>query len=100
MSGPARSLQGSVRLRKPTRGDLIALVNHAASEAGSALTCYWNDRNPDRAGDMEKRLKALQNLMLKAAGHFPPARRSPWTDEPNRQAEGRGSDATANTTNP
>lgn len=67
--------------RKPTRGDLIALINLAAHEAGSALSTYHNDRQPDRAGEMERRLKGLQNILLQAAGHFPPPRRSPWTED-------------------
>lgn len=67
--------------RKPTKGDLIALVNLAAHEAGSALSCYHNDRQPDRAGEMQRRLERVQKLMLEAAGHFPPPKRSPWTDD-------------------
>lgn len=64
--------------RPPTRGDLLALVNYAAHEAGSALTCYYNDRQPDRAENMHKRLSHLQELLLEAASHYPPPRKSPW----------------------
>lgn len=69
-------------IRKPTRGDLIALINYAAHEAGSALAVYHNDRQHDRAGQMERRLGALREKLLAAAAHFPPpTRNSPWTDE-------------------
>lgn len=64
--------------RKPTPGDLVALLSYAAHEAESALTCYQNDRQHDRAGAMEQRLKPLADHLRAAAAHFPPPRRSPW----------------------
>lgn len=67
--------------RKPTKGDLIALVNLAAHEAGSALTDYWNDRDQSRASTLETRLNRVQALILRAASHFPPPRKSPWVEE-------------------
>jgi len=71
--------QKATARRKPTKGDLIALVNLAAHEAGSALNVYHDDRQPDRAGEMQRRLGELQRLMLEAASHYPPPRASPWT---------------------
>ena len=80
---PVRSEALLGKRRKPTKGDLIALVSIAAHEAGSAITCFQNDRQPDRAGALCDRLLRVQQHMLEAVGHFPPPRKSPW-DLPNQ----------------
>lgn len=72
-----------VVLRKPTRGDLIALINWAAGEAGSALAEYWNDRDDNRADTLKKRLAPMQEKLLTAAAYFPVPRKSPWVSTEN-----------------
>lgn len=78
---PSSALCGAPRsaLRSPTRGDLIALLTWSASQAGCALNEYRNDRDPSRADKLEKRLEEMQSRLYRAAGYFPPPRRSPWT---------------------
>ena len=71
---------------------MLALINHAAHVAASALTCYHDDRQPDRAGEMEMQLGGLRDLLHDAAGHFPVPKRSPWTEEPNPIEIPSGSD--------
>ena len=65
--------------RKPTRGDLIALLTWAASEAGTAKNEHDNDRSRTGFEDGQRRLEQLRDRLFEAAGHFPPAKKSPWT---------------------
>lgn len=66
--------------QKPTKSDLIALINYAAHVSGSALACFYDDRQPDRARQMEERLGSLQKLLHEAASHYPVPKASPWVN--------------------
>lgn len=63
---------------KPTKRDLIALLNWAAHEADSALSCYHNDRQPNRADALNDMVKPVIERLRAAASHFPPEDQSHW----------------------
>jgi hypothetical protein len=70
----------SGKRKKPTRSDLIALLSWAAGQAGGARGDYLNDRAPDRAEVVCRRLTELERRLHEAAAHFPPPGPSAWTD--------------------
>ena len=66
-------------LRKPKRGDLIALLTWAAHEIGGAHADHANDRDPNGFEKAQDRLTAIQDRLRDAAGRYPYPRKSPWT---------------------
>jgi len=64
---------------KPTKKDLIALINWAAHHAGSAKVIHDNDRDPNGFERAQTRLDTVANLLREAAGYFPMPDESKWT---------------------
>ena len=66
--------------RKPTHGDLVALLTWAAHHVGNAHGHHANDRDPMGYERAQQILEDVQHRLHEAAGHFPYPRKSPWTE--------------------
>ncbi len=66
---------------KPTKKDLIALINWAASEAGAIKALHYNDRSQTAFEEAQERANKMQDKLIKAAGYFSLPKKSAWINK-------------------
>jgi hypothetical protein len=66
--------------RKPTRHDLLVVIDRLQDLIGKAALLHGNDRNQDGFEQGMLALKSAEDLCHQATGQDPPVRRTgPWS---------------------